>query len=40
MLPFLALAEEFKSRFVVLNGDQKMDAVANDVRAAVEAALS
>ncbi len=37
---FLALAEEFKSRFVVLNGDQKMDAVANDVRAAVEAALS
>ncbi|WP_238987391.1 dTMP kinase [Roseovarius dicentrarchi] len=32
---FLALAEEFSARFVVINGAQGIEAVARDVRAAV-----
>ena len=37
---FLALAEEFSSRFQVIDGGQEMDAVAADIRAVTDAALA
>ncbi|MEH6648047.1 dTMP kinase [Sulfitobacter sp.] len=37
---FLALAEEFNSRIQVIDGGQEMNAVAADIRAATDAALT
>lgn len=36
---FLALAQEFADRFVVIDGNQEIEAIAGDVRAAVEPRL-